>query len=547
MRASLKNRLSSERGWVVVTAVWVMVLMLGLGVALLAIVDTQTGESRKERERESSFNLTEGALYAQSVTLQNNWPTLPPSAGGTSCDPAAPSKSCAYGRYTSVNPAVLSSGSPCVFTNGALSSSSPANQCPTVEDLVRTFNNVDAFQNGTWYLQVRDNRDSAGNVSTVYNRDVVNATACQDASNAAVVCTWDANGDRRLWVRATGTVRGKTRRMVALLQLEKQRVPFPTNVLTSQWVRVTNNGNDIVDGAGSQVALRCGFTDTKTTSAIAKDGKTVTIATPSSGMSTVRVGDGVYLDTGANLENVVITSVSGNTIGFGLASNSNKGAAVPHLSGVAFKLGPGGTANPPCWQSKSDQVSADSFLVGQNWPQAMTDDTYNTIAADPTVKKFATCPTGLTAAGWSGTVIIENSGNADPSASGTTACTINLTGGAAGTINGPLAGGNPTTCTNYGMIIVNTGTLRLAGNQVFCGILYMRNKGNITGAVFATDGSAQVIGAVAVDGPGGVVVGSGCGSCGGSILYDPNAAGQVGVAGAAGLVQNTWRELSPAQ
>ena len=76
----------------------------------------------------------------------------------------------------------------------------------------------------------------------------------------------------------------------------------------------------------------------------------------------------------------------------------------------------------------------------------------------------------------------------------------------------------------------------------------MRNQApSITGPVFATAGSAQVVGAVAVDGAGGVVVGSGCGSCGGSILYDPNAAGQVGVAGTAGLVQNTWRELSPTQ
>jgi hypothetical protein len=177
----------------------------------------------------------------------------------------------------------------------------------------------------------------------------------------------------------------------------------------------------------------------------------------------------------------------------------------------------------------------------------MTDGTYNAILADPTTKVFDTCPTNLSAAGWSGTVVIKNSGSGDPTLN-SGACTINLTGGNAGTINGPLAGGNPTACTNYGMIIVQSGTLRLAGNQVFCGIIYMRNQPTtISGPVFATDGSAQVVGAVAVDGPGGVVVGSGCGSCGGSILYDPNAAGQVGVAGTAGLVQNTWRELSPVQ
>jgi hypothetical protein len=97
------------------------------------------------------------------------------------------------------------------------------------------------------------------------------------------------------------------------------------------------------------------------------------------------------------------------------------------------------------------------------------------------------------------------------------------------------------------MIIVQQGTLKLDGNQVFCGVVYMRNKGGISGPVFATAGSSQLVGALAIDGAGGAVLGSGCGSCGGSLSYDPNAAGQVGVAGTAGLVQNTWRELSPAQ
>lgn len=537
MRSRDANQWSDDRGWVIVTAVWVMVLMLGLGLALLAIVDTQSGQSRQERERESAFNLTEGALYAQSVTLQNNWPTLPPGAGGSTCDPANPARSCAYGRYTSTDP----TGSPCVYTNGALTG--PANQCPTAAQIERTFNNVDAFQNGTWTVHVRDNRAADGSVSTVYSRDVVNAPACRDESGVEVVCTWDANGDRRLWVRATGTVRGKTRRMVALLALEKQRVPFPANVLTAQSVEVTNNGQEIVNGSGSQVALRCGFADTTTATAIPRGGTTVTINPPSGG--TVEANQGAYIDSGADEELAVITAVSGNTITFRIG---NGGAARVHNAGVAFRLGPNNSDANSCtdWDARKNQVSADQYLYGSNWPQAMSDGLYDATLADPTTKSFDTCPTGLTAAGWSGTVVIKDSGSGNPELN-SGACTINLTGGAAGTINGPLAGGNPTTCTNYGMLIVQSGTLRLAGNQVFCGVIYMRNKGNINGPVFATDASAQVVGAVAVDGPGSVTVGSGCGSCGGSILYDPNAIGQVGVAGAAGLVQNTWRELSPAQ
>ena len=46
-----------------------LMVMVAIGLAVLSQVDTQTTQSRKERERESSFNLAEAALSAQTFVL----------------------------------------------------------------------------------------------------------------------------------------------------------------------------------------------------------------------------------------------------------------------------------------------------------------------------------------------------------------------------------------------------------------------------------------------------------------------------------------------
>ena len=58
-----------ERGNVLVTAILLMSVMLSVGIAVASTVDTQTEQSRKERERESTFNLAEAALSAQTFIL----------------------------------------------------------------------------------------------------------------------------------------------------------------------------------------------------------------------------------------------------------------------------------------------------------------------------------------------------------------------------------------------------------------------------------------------------------------------------------------------
>ena len=51
------------------TAILLMAIMLSVGFAVASTVDTQTSQSRKERERESTFNLAEAALSAQTFIL----------------------------------------------------------------------------------------------------------------------------------------------------------------------------------------------------------------------------------------------------------------------------------------------------------------------------------------------------------------------------------------------------------------------------------------------------------------------------------------------
>ena len=65
----MRARLGREDGNVLVIAVTMMALMLGLGSAALSTVDTQTDVVLKERRHESSFNLAEGVLNAQTFVL----------------------------------------------------------------------------------------------------------------------------------------------------------------------------------------------------------------------------------------------------------------------------------------------------------------------------------------------------------------------------------------------------------------------------------------------------------------------------------------------
>jgi len=231
----MAGRLRSEEGWAVVTAVLVLMMMMSFGLAAYSLVDTQTGESKKERNRESSFNLTEGALQQQGYVLGFNWPATAPAAY----------PDCSFGAGANVT---------------------TAGQCPQPANLVGgNFSQVDYAQDASWTTVVRDNRITPVGASpqdSDFYDATVETTPCMGppppAPPAPPPCRWDANADGKLWVRASATVRGKTRRLVALLKRERLTEGFPRVTVKADRFRTTNNGSKlIIDSTGGQIVTRC--------------------------------------------------------------------------------------------------------------------------------------------------------------------------------------------------------------------------------------------------------------------------------------------------
>jgi len=92
-----------------------------------------------------------------------------------------------------------------------------------------------------------------------------------------------------------------------------------------------------------------------------------------------------------------------------------------------------------------------------------------------------------------------------------------------------------------GHLYVANGTLSLGGNSRFYGLIYMGNGQGSSGAVVTVSGNAQIVGAVAIDGPGGLQVGSSKKN----FVYDGSVfEGFKGVATVT-PAPNSWRELAP--
>jgi hypothetical protein len=90
-----------------------------------------------------------------------------------------------------------------------------------------------------------------------------------------------------------------------------------------------------------------------------------------------------------------------------------------------------------------------------------------------------------------------------------------------------------------GLLIIQNGVLNLAGTTTYYGLIYNPNPTNNTGYLVTTGGTGLIYGGVAVDGRGGVDIGA----SGLNLIFMANAAAGLQTTGAAGLVQNTWREL----
>jgi Tfp pilus assembly protein PilX len=523
----MMKRVRSEEGWVLVVAVSVMSIMLVTGLATLKIVDTQSQASGGERIRESSFNLAEGLLYSEANILQRNWPRKAP------CSPLA--TGCGYD--------VAGSGTAAYQCTDANATLNPT-QCPNPAELFgpgKVFSNTDDSKSATWRIQIRDN---SGSSAVVYDKSQVDApttAACVAAAGVTTRCAWDKNADRRVWVRVDATVNGKTRMLVALLQLEQFAVPFPHNAVVAGSLSISNSGNKtVVNTAGSQVVVRCTPAPATTTTATPPVVGGASLVVPVSSATGIQPNMYMVLDSGLNAETVQVSSAysSGATL-----VPLTAAVAKSHPTGSPFVIAPGPqgknvTVTNTCegWDSgasaknQTPQVSPQyNYSSNSAYPSGLTLAQLPGIELGADTVYDGSCPSDANGgAAWKGRIYIVN-----PPGGG---CIMNPTNSGGSSDINSLA--------DPGWIIVQNGTFQIQGNTNYYGVVYCANQTTppSTGVVLTIASTAQVIGGVAVDGPGQVSLGQNL-----AVTFYDNAFNSFSASGAAGLVQNSWRELAVGQ
>lgn len=404
------RRGGGEEGWALVTAVIMTALMLSLGLAVFGWVDGQQKQSRSQRNRDSAFNLAEGALTQQLYILSQKWPS---NSGATNY-----STTCTQATAPPTYPL-----------------------CPSPTQVNQSYATVDYGQSA-WTIQVRDNPSPYG----LYWSD----SLLTDPS----VKSYDVSGpngvpDNKVWVRAAATAKGRTRAIVALVQVEPLPLKgVPHSPLDVGGVDFGNNGakKNFVDTTGSvnsyvRDGLNCS-SDSRVTTRVAPCNLA---PSPS---STALTPD--------QLEALRQTAKARGT----------------WWQDCSQAPGPGPTNNPPA------TASAAVYFV-------------------------ETCTSGF-------------SGNA--------------------TWNSP---------SRPGIFVVADGSISFTGNPNFYGVIYDANASGSSTTRVSLSGNATIWGGVWIDGPGRLNV-SGAGNSSGpsNIEYRDISLADINAFGTAGIIQNTWRELS---
>jgi Tfp pilus assembly protein PilX len=409
---TLRRRLRREDGWAMVTAMMVLVIMLGSSLAVAAYVDTQTGLSRQQRTRETAFNLAEAALNQQVVALGRlgSWST---TSAIPSCTPAATDL-----------------------------------RCPAPSQLTKLIPSADADATYTWRTDVRDDQ---GSYASFYDDGLLSSTY-----------SYDANGNHKVWVRATATASGKTRTVVALVRAEQQAEDIIHAGILAGGLDLTNSGNKVVvDGSlGGAVDVHC-------------------------------------------------TPVQGGPPCVGYAWKNNE-TREQLMNRVGQQIQP---ANIAPTYPDGPIISAEALTRLKN-------DVENGYGGGTFVRAGQPCPTSLTGVVW-----LDVGVN----------CALSFNGGEFNTAQAP------------GLLVMNGGTLSLTGNVSYHGVIIHENPQNLSTTLISIGGTSCIDGNVLVAGNGIVSIGSSGSGCNGgaNFKFNPAAFDVVKSFGAAGIVQNTWRELPP--
>jgi hypothetical protein len=175
------------------------------------------------------------------------------------------------------------------------------------------------------------------------------------------------------------------------------------------------------------------------------------------------------------------------------------------------------TRTPACldYSVAKGQVSPDTSQVGYTGGNAMSDDQIDRLRQRAVSEGtyYTGCPTRP-----QGALVFIEEGN----------CTY---------------GNESMPCCNSaaspGVVIINRGTLGFDGNVVFNGLVYAPNRNNSSDWVVSTAGNSMIIGAVSIDGPGGMLMGSSSTN----LKFVANIFNLLVSYPSAGIVQNTWREI----
>ncbi len=407
----LADRLRSEQGVGVFTTIMVMVVLFGLGLGVLSFADGEQRESGRERVAESSFNLTEGVLSAQAFILTSDWPGTSQGQFAAECTQA---------------------------------STSP--RCPNSGELGEAFDERDFAAAEQWTTQVRDDAPSG--------TPCVPANPQSDPFYSAAVesnATWDANCNGEMWVRSEATVHGRSRAVVARVQIEEVAEQFPKQLVSAGKVGTGNSGNKtIID--------RNGLND----------------------------------------------EWQNNPPGPGPVKVRCANVADP----ACVKIGKPVQISPCC---------AEGGLPGRTYgsPGAIN---RMRAKAKASGSYYATCPASLPSP--ANRIIFIESGNCSYQSNTQ--------------VFSPTA---------PGILLIANGTIQFNGTLNFYGIVYGANLQNSTAAdIVHVHGNAQIMGAAAVDGNGGVMTGQSKEN----LVWDPrifNDPIAMSSYGTAGVIRNTFREL----
>lgn len=106
---------------------------------------------------------------------------------------------------------------------------------------------------------------------------------------------------------------------------------------------------------------------------------------------------------------------------------------------------------------------------------------------------------------------------------------------------GPYNGNNDyNTLAKPGWLIIGRGSITINGGATFYGVIYHANLANATGTLVDLEGNVSINGSIVVDGPGGIYAGSSKVN----LVWNPNVFNNLTAFGTAGIVQNTFREIS---